>query len=125
MNDTATVALEKFEKQARAGENGARMAMLAAKAVYHAVPDHDRGLKDILVDVVRKHVHAIIHEDDANRAILKDVMELAYDLVIARCSCAPRAEPNRGNPAQRQGFGLVYRPSGMLKVRISPGCLFC
>ena len=81
------VCAEKFENITNKDqEQGAQAAFTAAEIVYSGTPETDRGLRDIVVRAVHNHMKKVIDEDDGNRSILKDVPDLAYDLVCTQAS---------------------------------------
>ncbi|KAK1762209.1 hypothetical protein QBC33DRAFT_602032 [Phialemonium atrogriseum] len=51
----------------------------AAREIYTATPDHDRGMRDAVVDTIR--VYRDLLDDDDIESVLRDT-RLAYDLVI-------------------------------------------
>ena len=46
----------------------------------------DRGLKDILLDVLSNHKQKVLIEDDGNRVMLKGLPGLAYDVALGDSS---------------------------------------
>ena len=73
--------------------------------------ESDRGLKDILVAVVNKHLEAIMQDDTGKKVLLKDVLDFAYDLLMARADCLPTAaepdEPQDVNSENMFYYGVT------------------
>ena len=66
------VAQKRFKAFAEdRGETGARACFNAASSVYNGTLETDRGLRDLVVGAVDKHIAKIIDQDEGNQIILK------------------------------------------------------
>ncbi|RYP43542.1 hypothetical protein DL768_009876 [Monosporascus sp. mg162] len=54
----------------------------AAREVYSSTLDHDRGLRDVVVQTIREH-RELLHSGEV-KSVLRDTL-LAYDLLMAIC----------------------------------------
>ena len=68
------------------GSKNAQDCLLAAQTVYTTTPEEDRGLRDVVVQVVNTHNQELFHQNRENQAIIKSIPELSYDLVCFRAN---------------------------------------
>ena len=127
LTDHFLAAQDSFRELAEnEGAEGAFKCLQAASTIYNETPETDRGLRDILLDAVNRHIKEVVDEDENHQKILKNVPDLAYELVKTRaakslgkparspigCCC-----PDCGNtfPLCEKTFGdIVYCPACVL-----------
>lgn len=70
---------------------GAMLCFEAANEIYGGTPGLDRGLRDILVDVTKRHLHHLIDDNKRNLEVLEGIPEFAVDLVRSKVGRAKEA----------------------------------
>ena len=126
---SSAAAQTNFESVAKRGPGpkGALKSFNAAAAVYSGTPDTDRGLRDILVNATNNHIHEVIDKDEGNQRILRDVPELAHDLVRIRASRPTTQHEIQffyACPCCQSTFGLGKAGKGSI-LQTSVVCPFC
>ena len=82
-------AQKKFQAVTEEGEAyGADSCFLAAHTVYTSTPENDRGLRNIVVNIINRHIERVINLEETNQLILKSIPDLSYDLVHQRATKA-------------------------------------
>ena len=113
-----------------AGLTNVQNCLSAAQIVYTTTPEENRGLRDVLVQVVNTHAQQLFHQNQENQAILKSIPELSYDLVCVRAN-PENVSPERiicQCPRRNCGTKFDFRTDTSIKrVRVerSKLCIVC